>query len=247
MATNAAAHATSAGPSPPLTYLSRTRVSAGFSSTRPPPPSSPSSSPPPATASAIPACSTRTSSSLSLIPAYEIPAASSRSRISLTRTLLKSSSTTEPSSVSCTVSPFDSVRTVMPSKASTTAFQITLILSWLSTRSASTLLALKASLRWMTVTLLEVRARTRASSMAVSPPPTTTTSFPAYRKPSHVAHVLTPPPRKWYSPSAPNQRESAPVASTTACVWMRVSLVAMVKGRFVRSTWATRSCSKTAP
>mmetsp|Transcript_40310 Transcript_40310/g.80742 ORF Transcript_40310/g.80742 Transcript_40310/m.80742 type:complete len:271 (+) Transcript_40310:335-1147(+) len=248
MATNAAAHAISVGPSP-LRYFTRTRVSAGRSSTSPTPPlpSSSSSSPPPATASAMEVWRTRTSSSLSLIPAYEMPAASRRSRISLTRSFEKSSSTTEPSSASCTVSPFGSVRTLMPSKASTTAFQMTLILSWLSTRSASTLLARNVSRRWMTVTLFDVLASTSASSIAVSPPPTTTTSLPLNRNPSQVAQVLTPPPLKLYSPSAPSHRESAPVARMTACDWMVVSLVATENGRLVTSTDVTRSCSNTAP
>ena len=43
---------------------------------------------------------------------------------------------------------------------------------------------------WMRITDDEVRASTRASSIAVSPPPTTTTGLPEKRNPSQVAHEL---------------------------------------------------------
>ena len=66
------------------------------------------------------------------------------------------------------------------------------------------------------LTELEVRARTSASSMAVSPPPITTTGLSRYRKPSQVAQDEMPLPRNSYSPGTSSQFESAPVARMTA-------------------------------
>ena len=50
-----------------------------------------------------------------------------------------------------------------------------------------------------------MRASTRASSIAVSPPPTTTTGLPLYKKPSQVAQEETPPPLRSSSPDTPDE------------------------------------------
>src|SRR3981081_4427479 len=49
--------------------------------------------------------------------------------------------------------------------------------------------------RWITVTLLPKRVRKIASSIAESPPPTTTMCFSRKNAPSQVAQVDTPRPR----------------------------------------------------
>jgi hypothetical protein len=49
-----------------------------------------------------------------------------------------------------------------------------------------------------------------ASSIAVSPPPTTTTSLPLKKKPSHVAHADTPRPIIRFSASSPRSFADAP-------------------------------------
>ena len=59
----------------------------------------------------------------------------------------------------------------------TCVFHMTWMRGWRSTRSAMTRLARKLSRRWSTVTDLAMRDMKSAVSMAVSPPPTTTTSF----------------------------------------------------------------------
>ena len=60
-----------------------------------------------------------------------------------------------------------------PSKRSTTVRKTTVIFGCESTREARAWLARSRSRRWTSVTADEVRARTSASSAAVSPPPTT--------------------------------------------------------------------------
>jgi hypothetical protein len=49
--------------------------------------------------------------------------------------------------------------------------------------------------------------------MAESPPPITAISFPAVKKPSQVAHELTPRPMSACSDCNPNQRADAPEAT----------------------------------
>src|SRR5438094_4235092 len=61
------------------------------------------------------------------------------------------------------------------------------------------LLARNASLRWTTVTLFVMLARNVASSIAVSPPPTVTTSFPLKKNPSQVAQLVTALPLHFIS------------------------------------------------
>ena len=52
--------------------------------------------------------------------------------------------------------------------------------------------ARSVSRRWTIVTERANRVRKVASSSAESPPPTTTMSWSRKKKPSHVAHQLTP-------------------------------------------------------
>src|SRR5204862_235720 len=53
--------------------------------------------------------------------------------------------------------------------------------------------------------------RKSASSMALSPPPTTAMSFSRKKNPSHVAHVDTPWPSRRASDGRPSIRADAPV------------------------------------
>mmetsp|Transcript_15883 Transcript_15883/g.49424 ORF Transcript_15883/g.49424 Transcript_15883/m.49424 type:complete len:215 (+) Transcript_15883:322-966(+) len=183
------------------------------------------SSPASATPSLSAARSSRTSSSLSRTDDVSINAASSRAFSSLTRSLPKSSATGSPFASSVTVKPLGSTFTRLPAKATTCVSHSTRIFGCASTRSASTRDARKDERRCTTVTELDVRARTSASSIAVSPPPITTTGLSAYMKPSHVAHAETPAPLKSHSPGTPSQRESAPVAMTSACVRIKLWFV----------------------
>src|SRR6266478_1730937 len=64
--------------------------------------------------------------------------------------------------------------------------------------------ARKLSRRWMIVTFVAKRVRKFASSMAVSPPPTTAISFPEKKNPSQVAHELTPWPISCCSCGSPS-------------------------------------------
>src|SRR5438309_1184762 len=77
------------------------------------------------------------------------------------------------------------------------------------------LLARNVSLRWTTVTLFVMFARKFASSIAVSPPPTVTTSFPLKKNPSQVAQLETPFPLNLVSDGSPSHLAFAPVAMTT--------------------------------
>ena len=93
--------------------------------------------------------------------------------------------------------------------------------------------------RCTTVTDFDVRAKTNASSIAVSPPPTTATSISLNKKPSQVAHDDTPPPLYVLSPSTPNHLLSAPVATINECAEMFASGVSTRKGLCDRSMFET--------
>mmetsp|Transcript_30712 Transcript_30712/g.52532 ORF Transcript_30712/g.52532 Transcript_30712/m.52532 type:complete len:204 (-) Transcript_30712:895-1506(-) len=153
-------------------------------------------------------------------------------------------------SVTLDASVVDSTTTVVrtppsePLNSLTVEFHITVIFGLESTALCSTADARKVSRRWMSVTDDDVRARTSASSIAVSPPPITTTGFAEKRKPSHVAHDETPPPLKSSSPGTESQRLSAPVAITIACAVSAELFVLITKGRCDRSTSSTSSSSK---
>ena len=74
----------------------------------------------------------------------------------------------------------------------TTVFHSTLIFGLSSARSAMILLARNSSRRWMIVTVSANRVRNVASSIAESPPPTTTMCWLRKKKPSQVAQEETP-------------------------------------------------------
>src|SRR3989442_13613456 len=73
----------------------------------------------------------------------------------------------------------------------------------------------KVSLRWAADTLFVMLARKFASSIAVSPPPTVTTSFPLKKNPSQVAQLETPFPLNLVSDGSPSHLALAPVAMIT--------------------------------
>src|SRR5437899_6623239 len=89
------------------------------------------------------------------------------------------------------------------------------ILGFAVALSCIILLARKASRRWTTVTLFVMFARNEASSIAVSPPPTVTTSFPLKKNPSQVAQLDTPLPLNLVSEGSPSHFAFAPVAMIT--------------------------------
>ena len=62
------------------------------------------------------------------------------------------------------------------------------------------------------------RVRKMASSMAESPPPTTTISLPEKKKPSQVAQEETPCPISFCSLGRPSQRAEAPLAMISVLV-----------------------------
>ena len=84
------------------------------------------------------------------------------------------------------------------------------------TRVAMILEARNSSRRWTMVTFEANLVRNSASSMAVSPPPTTISSWSRKKKPSHVAQADTPRPVSPSSPGIPSHLAEAPVAMITA-------------------------------
>ena len=83
-------------------------------------------------------------------------------------------------------------RGTSPRISSTTALTTNSILGLRRARSSMIFEARNSSRRCTTVTLGANRVRKVASSMAVSPPPTTTSSRPLNRAPSQVAQAETP-------------------------------------------------------
>ena len=75
----------------------------------------------------------------------------------------------------------------LPLISSTTVSQTNSIFGLSNARCCRILLARSWSLRCMTVTLFVMRVRYSPSSIAASPPPTTVTSMPRKKLPSHVA------------------------------------------------------------
>ena len=109
------------------------------------------------------------------------------------------------------------------------------------------LLARKASRRTRRCTLVAKRVRKSASSSAVSPPPTTATSSPLKKKPSQVAHELTPRPRRRVSDSSPSQIADAPVATITASAVNSRPALHTRNGCLERSTRSTSWSTTTVP
>ena len=85
----------------------------------------------------------------------------------------------------------------------TTAFVRKVIFSLARARSSMIPEARNSSRRWTIVTDRANRVRNVASSIAESPPPTTTMSWSRKKKPSQVAQALTPWPRSRSSPGTP--------------------------------------------
>jgi hypothetical protein len=110
--------------------------------------------------------------------------------------------------------------------------------------------ARSVSRRWTTVTFVANRVRNNASSMAESPPPTTMSSCPRKKNPSHVAHVDTPCPSSRRSESIPSIFADAPVEMMTVLADQDSSPDQTSKGRRVRSTrvasWWRSSASNRA-
>ena len=79
-----------------------------------------------------------------------------------------------------------------PRTSSTAEFQTNSIFGFLSARSCMIFDARSSSRRWITVTLVAKRVRKSASSIAVSPPPTTAIALPRKSAPSQVAQADTP-------------------------------------------------------
>ncbi len=82
--------------------------------------------------------------------------------------------------------------TSTPSTSATSMFQRNETLGCAMARSCMIFDARSSSLRCTMVTCDANLVRNSASSMAVSPPPTTITRFPRKKKPSHVAQADTP-------------------------------------------------------
>ncbi len=112
-----------------------------------------------------------------------------------------------PFAGSSPVSPLTTLRmltevTPLPSPLmrSTTVFIITSIAGFSSVRSTMICEARNWSRRCSSVTDEPKRLRNPASSIAESPPPTTTIGLPRKKKPSHVAQNETPLPEYSSSP-----------------------------------------------
>ncbi|GBC86197.1 hypothetical protein HRbin12_00183 [bacterium HR12] len=115
-------------------------------------------------------------------------------------------------------------------------FHTTSILGFARARSCMIREARNASRRCTIVTRLANRVRKIASSIAVSPPPTTMSSRSRKKKPSQVAQAETPRPRSRSSPGTPSQRALAPVAMMSVRVRQDSSPAQTVNGRDERST-----------
>ena len=127
-----------------------------------------------------------------------------------------------------------------PRTSITSWFHAQAIFGFFIARSCITLLARRESRRWITVTLLAIFERKLASSIAVSPPPTTPISLPRKKKPSQVAQAETPWPERSFSEGMSSHLAEAPVAMITvsASISCPPSPV-MRKGRLERSASVT--------
>ncbi len=137
-----------------------------------------------------------------------------------------------------------------PCSSWTVVLQSIVILGLASTRSCMILLARSSSRRCSTKTWLPYLARKLASSMAVSPPPTTASGLLRNmgRAPSHTAQALTPFCQNFSLPVGLSFFARAPVAMIT--LWAAISWPSEVQrrnGRCLRSTRVTSSWSMRAP
>ena len=134
-------------------------------------------------------------------------------------------------------------------------FHIISILSWLRTRFCMICEARNSPRRWISVTLDANLVRNKASSIAVSPPPTTTIGRSRKKNPSQVAHAETPlPPRPTgtgSSPGIPSHLADAPVETISVSASMiestsslsLLSLAYSLNGRSDRSTRSIQTFS----
>ena len=86
------------------------------------------------------------------------------------------------------------------------------------------------------MTLLANLVRNVASSIAVSPPPITTTRSPLKKNPSQVAHAETPYPMYRFSEGSPSNFAEAPVATMTASAVYSSPSARRRNGRAQKST-----------
>ena len=131
--------------------------------------------------------------------------------------------------------------------SSTVLLQIHAILGFARARSCMIIEARRVSRRWSTVTRLANFVRKIASSIAESPPPTTSSSWPLKKKPSQVAQVERPRPRSFCSAGRPSILAEAPVDTMRARPRTVRSAVFTVNGRWDRSTPMTSSSTTSAP
>jgi hypothetical protein len=97
------------------------------------------------------------------------------------------------------------------------------------------------------VTVSANRVRKLASSIAESPPPTTTMCWLRKKKPSQVAQEETPWPSSSCSPGTPSGRQAEPVARTTAFAWYSVLPTKTLLIGASRTTRAASSVMNSAP
>src|SRR6202521_733825 len=120
--------------------------------------------------------------------------------------------------------------------SSTTTGVTSRILSLARARSTMIFDARNSGRRCNTFTRLANLERKFASSIAVSPPPTTAISFPRKKYPSHVAQVDTPYPISLRSDSSPIMRAVAPAAMISARVSKTSFPAEILKGLLLKST-----------
>lgn len=159
-----------------------------------------------------------------------------------------------PVTASAEVSPVLVLRRVRPESfwspwiSATSLSQANLIFGSAKARSCIALEARRLSRRWTMVTDLAKRERKVASSIAVSPPPTTAMSWSLKKNPSQVAHQETPRPESLSSFGSPSLRCWEPVVTITALArWTVPAVSVTVLMSPLRSTATTSSGTSSAP
>ena len=136
----------------------------------------------------------------------------------------------------------------VPSMSAIALSQTKVIFGLARARSCMIFEARKWSRRCTTVTLVAKRVRKIASSIAVSPPPTITSSLPLKKKPSQVAQADTPWPMSRVSAGIPSSFAEAPVATTSVSVEsVEPSASESRNGRRARSASVTSAARKRVP